>query len=143
MKKLFVLSMLVSLLFVGCSGAQLDPNQEDAIIRTAGNGLATILIIAKPEIAPAAKVYCERFATVEDMLEAQILLETGLTYLADKYTDTPKLSIAVINLLKIIGYDQAEALVMQRIDGATKTKDFTEDMFRKTLLVAKGFCEMF
>lgn len=145
MKKILVILLALGFL-VGCAGWQITPDQEDAIARGAGNALGIVLITVKPEIVPAARLYCVGFVfkDIQDTIEAQNLLEEFLTYLSDKYIGHPKLAIAVMNTLETIGFsrNRAESIIVQEINKAVEIEGFTEDMLHKGLLVVAGFCEM-
>lgn len=140
--KYFLLVVLIA--FVGCAGGQITDSQEDAIARSAGNTLGTALVLIKPEVRVVAKAYCQRFITTESMDEAGIMLEAGLTYLADKYTDHPELAFYVSNILKAIGWNQEEAerVIFAKGDELVKIKGFTKKSFRLAKQVVGGFCEV-
>lgn len=141
---------LIILLVIGVMGCgptvyvNLSNQQEDAFIRGGGIGLALTVKLVKPEIVPIMKIYCERYLKVKDAIEGQEIMRLFASYMSDKYTGNKDMGIAFETFLYAIGYDQdiVRSYLGGKIDDMVKIEDFSENMFRRSLLAMTGFCEV-
>ncbi|MGD8389652.1 MAG: hypothetical protein PVG49_21070 [Desulfobacteraceae bacterium] len=101
--------------------------------------------MAKPESVSAARAYCLEIGTIEDALEAQGLIQTALSYLADDFVGSPALVEAITDGLIAIGFD--DAVLVQIAEGdisldAIALPEMTEEVIENARLIKDGFCSM-
>jgi len=135
------------LLVTGCitTSGTVTESQHEAQMRTLGRAIAAALVMAKPESVPAARAYCLEIGTIEDALEAQGLIQTALSYLADDFVGSPALVEAVTDGLIAIGFD--DAVLVQIAGGgisldAIELPEMTEEVIENARLIKDGFCSM-
>lgn len=137
---------LLAVSVIGCAGTQINitPEQQDALARLAGNAIAITLSEVKPQYLPAAQTFCGLFNNAQNIIEAKTVFESALTFLSSKYVDNPALGKVLINALNIIGFSEGQVnrFIAEGVDSTVKIDNFTEEMYRKTSLVATGFCEV-
>jgi len=141
-KKIVV--FLCMLILAGCAGTKITGNQQDAIIKSAGNALGLALTIAKPELTIPLKIYCQRFLIAKDAVDGGEVFNLFLSYLNNQYIGDPRINVLVVNFLTVIGISQqiAEDYVAGKIDKTIGKEGFTADMLHKAMLGMTGFCEM-
>lgn len=146
MKRLAIIAALV--LTFGCASTQpgtsdpvqLNPAQEEAALRLAGNMAGVAMQKYKPEFIPEAVAFCAAYDALKDPEQVRSLIRAGLDELA-KEEDLEGVMPMLENALALalpIGVEDVPGLLA----GKMALPEFDAEILAKMDFVVEGFCQV-